>query len=189
MVEKDAFRDRERALEDEFFFRTDKALLEQMRQSLQRVESRAALAMATGVQDPALLDTLLDRGVQATSLLAIAVVPPLFVAWADGDVTAEEREAILRAARENGIAEGSLAAQLLSDWLLTRPTPALWKTWQQYVRTVHGSLDAASQQTLRTTIFKQSLAVAQASGGLLGIGKVSPEEQQVLEDIERTLAS
>lgn len=189
MTEKDAFANRERALEDEFFHRTDKALMAKMRQSLQREESREALAMATGIQDAALLDTLLDRGVQATSLLALALVPAVFVAWADGDVTAEEREAILKSAHGNGIPDGSLAAQLLSEWLLVRPAPALWETWQHYVRTVHGSLDAASQQSLSNTILNQARAVAKASGGVLGIGKISGDEQRVLDDTERTLTS
>lgn len=189
MAEKDAFRERERALEDEFFYRADKALVEKMRQSLEREESREALARATGIEDRGLLDTLLDRGVQATSLLAIALVPPVFVAWADGNVTAEERESILKTARESGISEDSLAWQLLSDWLQTRPTVALWQTWQHYVQTVHGSLDAASQQSLRTSILNQSRAVAKASGGVLGMGKISADEQKVLDDTERTLST
>lgn len=189
MAESDAFGKRERALEDEFFHRMDKALLEKMRESAEREQSREALAAATGIEDRALLDKLVDRGVQATTMVAMTVIPPVFVAWADGNVTPEEREAILRAARENGIADQGIAHQLLDDWLQHAPPSPLWETWQHYVRGVLESLDDVSQQSLRSSIMKQSKSVAKASGGVLGIGKTSASEQRVLDDIERTLAS
>lgn len=187
MSEADAFAKRERALEDEFFHRTDKALLEGMRQSMQREQSREALAAATGVRDPALLDALLDRGIQPTTLVALTLVPAVFVAWADGDVTADERAAVMEAAEQRGISPGAVSYDLLSDWLQQRPRKALWRTWKEYFRAVYGSLEPATQKTLYNEITEQARNVAKASGGVLGIGKISAAEQNVLDEVEQTL--
>lgn len=187
MSDADAFGKRERALEDEFFHRTDKALLERMRQSMEREQSREALAAATGIRDPALLDALLDRGIQPTTLVALTLVPAVFVAWADSELSDEERKAVLEAAAQRGITPGTVSYDLLSSWLEQRPRQSLWTTWKEYFRAVYGALEPATQKTLHDEITAQARTVAKASGGLLGVGRVSAEEQKLLDEIEQTL--
>lgn len=185
MFEKDAFRDRERAMEDEFFHRVDEQLLEELRKSAEREKSREALASTTGLSDSELLDTLLEAGFQVTTLSAIMLVPATFVAWADGQVDPAERETILKAAAKRGIEAESPAGKLLQSWLSRKPPKSLWETWKQYAQAVGESLPAKAASTLRQEVHSLATAVAEAAGGILGIGKVSSQERQVLDQIKQ----
>ena len=61
-------------------------------------------------------------------------------AWADGSIEPKEREAILRAAAEKGIAPDSIAGQVLNGWL-TEPLGAeLVSAWRRYIQTIWPSL-------------------------------------------------
>src|SRR5688500_13479639 len=66
---------------------------------------------------------LLQRlGIDRGNLRALAVLPLVEVAWADGEVTPRERDRIERAARELALSpEGWM---LLTDWLAHAPSPA-----------------------------------------------------------------
>jgi len=189
MFEKDVFKDRERAMEDEFFHRVDEKLREDLRKSMEREESREALAAATGLGDRKLLDALLDAGLQATTLTAITLVPAIFVAWADGKVDEAERETILKAAADHGIEKESPGHQLLESWLGRKPKKSLWETWRQYAGALRQSLPADSATTLSDQVQRLATAVAEASGGVLGIGKISKDERDVLDQIKRTLSA
>ena len=68
-----AFRERERALE-EFFYRLNKRLLEQLRQSIDEKNSLQALAETSGLHDEDLLRKLLALGISAESLVAMRLV-------------------------------------------------------------------------------------------------------------------
>lgn len=188
MFEKDAFQARERAMEDEFFHRVDEKLREELRKSMEREESREALAAATGLSDHHLLDALLDAGVQATTLTALTLVPAIYVAWADGTVADAEREAIMKAAANHGIRPNELAWKLLDSWLTKKPRKVLWETWQQYAGALQQSLPPADAATLSDEVQRLATVVAEAAGGVLGIGKVSKDEHQVLDQIKQTLA-
>src|SRR5690242_3342880 len=77
-------RDRERALEDEFFRREDQRLLEHLGALRVAASTREALAKASGITDPVLLDMLVAHGIKAETVAALSFVPLLEVAWADG---------------------------------------------------------------------------------------------------------
>jgi len=186
MFEKDAFAEREHALEDEFFHRVDKKLREQLRRSMERDQLRESLTEATGLTDTDLLDELIDAGFQATTLAALSLVPAIFVAWADNSVDHPEREAIIRAATQRGMASDGLAVQMLETWLAEKPRRSLWNTWRKYAQAVSDSLSDSTSGLLSGEILRLSTAVAEASGGVLGIGKVSKEEKQILDEVEQT---
>ena len=103
MFEKDAFRQREQAMEDEFFHRVDEKLRKKLRESIERDKSKERIAEATGFQNPELLDHLVEAGFESTTLAALALIPPIFVAWADGEVTAKERQAVMSEALRRGV--------------------------------------------------------------------------------------
>jgi hypothetical protein len=188
MFDMDAFKKREQALEDEFFHRVDEKLRAEIRRSMQRDRSREALAAATGLSDEELLDALVDSGFEATTLAALALVPAVFVAWADHSVTQLEHDAILKAAAERGLSEDGLASQLLEQWLITRPPRSLWDTWKRYATSVGESLSDTAAGVLTTNILHTATVVAEASGGILGFGKVSSAEQEVLDQIKEVLS-
>ncbi len=187
MFESDAFHKREQALEDEFFHRVDEKLRAELRRSMERDQSREALAESTGLTDPELLDALIEAGFQATTLAALALVPAIFVAWADDTVDQLESETIMKAAAERGVTEDGVALQLLESWLKKRPPKSLWETWKRYAHAIGESLSESTSAILSSEVLRLATAVAESSGGVLGFGKTSKREQEVLDKIKETL--
>ena len=100
---------------------------------MERDKSREALAAATGFTDEALLNELIDSGITATTLVALAMVPLVMVAWSDADIASHalSTEAIHR--------HGSLAAVEL--WhggaaVMNRASGRKWNMPEPIVRMV-----------------------------------------------------
>ena len=84
-----------RDLEEEFFAKENQRLLERLREKRQRETRRAALREVMPKADDAFIDHMLELGIGPETILAITFVPLVTVAWADGNVADNEREAIL----------------------------------------------------------------------------------------------
>jgi hypothetical protein len=93
---------------------------------------------------------------------------------------------IVQFARARGIAEGSAADQQLTTWLSSRPTQDVFARAMRLIRAV---LDVAGGDLPLTAddLVKFSESIAAASGGILGINKVSGEERALLNTIARDL--
>jgi hypothetical protein len=115
------------------------------------------------------------------------VLPLVEVAWADGEISSKERKAVLRAAEERGIDAGTTSRQLLVDWLEHQPEAELMETWKGFMRSLMDSLDPAIADAVKERIMTRTRAVAEAAGGFLGMGSISPAEQAVLDEMERAL--
>lgn len=179
---------RGRALEEAFFADRDRQLLETLRRRLSMEEAQKVLAAATGVVDSIALPEL--AGVAAPQFLAIlGIYPMIHVAWCDGDVSAEERQAILSAANGMGIEKGSTVQQLLERWLENRPAENVETLWSDYVHAVCASLDPGTVATLKKGVIGRAEKVAGATGGLLGMGnKISATEKTHLERLAQAFA-
>lgn len=184
MFDQDALHERGKALENEFFRRVDEKLMADLKASEERAKTKEQLALVTGFQDDKLLEHLVDGGFEASTLAALALVPAVFVAWADGTVTAQERQAVMSAALHRGIEEQPTAMKLLEAWLHKHPPRSLWKLWKEYVAALYASVPAESGAALANEIRQQAKTVAEASGGTLGFGKISQSEREILDDIE-----
>ena len=77
---------------------------------------------------------------------------------------------------------------MLEAWIEHKPAKSLWRTWQQYAEAVGKSLSPTAAETLADEIVRLSTVIAEASGGVLGIGKISGKERQVLDQIKEALA-
>jgi hypothetical protein len=188
MSDTDPIRQRGQALEDEFFDCVDEALRAELRKSLQRDKAKEQLAAATGFQDQELLDHLVDTGFEPATVAALALAPAVFVAWADGSIAAGERQSIMHEALQRGLEEKHAAFELVEAWLHKRPPQTLWRLWQEYARAVQQSLTPTLSEMLMKEILRQCTAVAEASAGFLAIGKVSTEEQAMLDKIAEVCA-
>ena len=178
--------DRRQALEESFFKKENEHLLAELREKKEHAEQRAALAEAMVIQDDTLLELMLETGLRAETWLVISLVPLVEVAWADREMASAERDAILQAAKEDGIADGSRARQLLDHWLEHRPAPALRDAWKTYVADVQIGLGDAARQALKEETLERAVTVAKAAGGILGlVGGVSDAEEDVLEDLRK----
>lgn len=187
--EPETLRDRGRDLEDEFFRREDQRLIERLNE-LKAVETtREALAKASGVTKPAVLDKLVALGIRAETVTALFMVPLVEVAWADGTLDAKERRAILDRTGDSGVARGSAEYALIEAWLDRRPDPKLLTAWTHLVRGMCEQLGPDEAARLKAGLLERARAVAGASGGVLGIGsKVSNAEATVLAQLEAAFA-
>jgi hypothetical protein len=108
------------------------------------------------------------------------------VAWADGAVTDEEREAVLRAAAENGVTQGSASYELLGHWLKDRPDVRIIGAWKEYVGALAKAMPADAMLVLRERLSGRMRKVAEASRGYLGMGrKISSVELAKIEEFEQ----
>jgi uncharacterized membrane protein YebE (DUF533 family) len=188
MFEQDAIQRRGQALEDEFFHRVDQKLIQDLRNSTERDSARKALREATNFADETLLNQLLDKGFTASSITALMLLPSVFVAWADGSVSDSERTNVIQAALQRGVDSQSVAYQLIQSWLDKRPPHSLWEAWREYAEGVRQSMSSEQANTLAKEIVDQATRVAEASGGMLGIGKVSAAEKDVIERIRKSMS-
>jgi hypothetical protein len=171
---------------DAVFHNRDKQLVETFRERLDQLERRQQLAHVSGIRDDAFLDRLLGLGFTAESLAALGLVPLVWVAWADGEVAAKERDRIVAMAQAAGIEPHNGRFPLLEHWLKRRPTPEMVAAWRDYIGQLRETMTAEDLETLRREILDRAGEVARASGGVLGFGeKVSPAEQAVLTQLEQ----
>ncbi|MCU0304847.1 MAG: hypothetical protein MUC56_12410 [Thermoanaerobaculales bacterium] len=172
------------ALEESFFARENERLLRQLREKAAIAERRAALKAAMNLDNEQVVDALMELDVEPAAVAAFSLVPLIEVAWADGEIHAKERAAILKAAEERGIAIGTPNHDLLESWLDRKPGPALLETWKAYAVEIGLTLDAKLAADLRERMVGRAKAVAEAAGGFLGIGSISKAEQAVIDDLE-----
>ena len=189
MSEHDAFAERGRALEDEYFRKRDRELIDKLRRAAETDQARGELSKQTGVTDPALLADLQDIGLTADTVVLLPLVPAVELAWAEGDVTPAERQLVVSIARTRGIAEGSAPDRLLNTWLASRPTP---EQFARARRLLSALLDSGAQVAKDLTadqLVKYCEQIASASGGLFGLPMraVSMEERNLLTRIASDL--
>jgi hypothetical protein len=175
-------RDRGRSLEEEFFRRQDAHLLARRQELQAAAATREALARASGISEPTVLDKLTALGIKAETVAALSFVPLLEVAWADGTLDSKERAAVLARAHEAGLAPGSFAHGLLEAWLDHRPDPALVGAWTHFVRGLRAQLSPAETAAMKSVLLDRARTVATASGGLFS--KISSAEAAVLDRLE-----
>jgi hypothetical protein len=144
------------------------------------------LAAAVGTSDAVTLKAVskVEGGVPV--LAAMALLPLVEVAWCDGDVSSQERNAILKAAVELEISVDSPPYELLKSWLENRPKQGAVVAWKDYVQALCATLEPAAVLRLKQAIIGRAEAVARSAGGILGLGnKVSAAEQATLAELSK----
>jgi len=179
----DAFKQRGKALEDQFFQKETDKLLKKLKATFEQEVTAEGLKAATGITNPELLERLIGLQVRGETMAAFWLTPLIEVAWADGKIDLRERALILDAARQTGIDKSSPAHDLLEESLHKHPTEERRKVWRAYAKDLASRLDANERRITREDLLKRTRAVAEVSGGILGMGKVSANEQKVLDAI------
>jgi hypothetical protein len=176
--------DRVRSLEDEFFRREDERLMERLRELKEKETSREALGRASGITNQGILDKLLDLSIRPETVGALAVIPLVEVAWADGTLDGREKQAILDRVEASGIARGSTGYDLLLSCLEHKPEPRLLTSWRHMVEGLCEHMTADEVAALRAGLVERARAIAKASGGLLGVGAISAAESEMIRQLE-----
>jgi uncharacterized tellurite resistance protein B-like protein len=188
-MSSDAFQQRRRSFEEEFFNKQSEQLVDKLRRVLQEQHTREELEQVTGIHDAAVLDTLMTLHVDKSTFAAFGLYPLVEIAWADGKVDDKERAALIKAAAEHGITPDSLAHTALEEFLKHTPREDARKAWYAWAAELNRKLDKQERRKVREGLLARARAVAEASGGFLGLGnKVSPNEQRVLDAIARAFA-
>lgn len=174
-----------RNLEDAFFVERDKALIENLKKMQAMKETKESLAKVSGITSEKVLEKLVELGVRPETLAPLSVIPLVEVAWSDGAISKEERAAVLKAAEGKGIQSGSIEMNLLKEWLDRKPSPHLLDAWSHYMEGLCDNLNETEKAAMKKEIMGGAKTVAEASGGLLGINKISNEEKAVLDTMEK----
>lgn len=181
MADKDIFAERGRSLEEDYFRKKDKELIEKMRRAAAADQARAEMGQKVGITDPELLRELDALGFTPETVVLLPLVPLVKVAWAEGGVSDAEQAQIIKLARSRGIAEGSEADRTLADWLRAQPVAAIFDNATRLIRAM---LASSGEGDLKADdLVKQAEAIAAASGGLFGINRISAEERRMLTAI------
>jgi len=187
MTEDNPLADRGRALEEDYFRKKDRELIEKMRAVDAAAKARKDLGASTGLSDPALLDELQTLGFTPETVPLLPLIPLVRVAWAEGGVSAQERKMVVDLARARGITAGSGADRQLADWLDRQPSEAVFTRAMRLISAVMSGQSANTASLSAEDLVKYCEEIAAASGGLLGIGKVSSEERKLLASIAAEL--
>jgi hypothetical protein len=187
MSEGDFLDDRRRASEDDYFRKKDRELVEKMRAAAAADRAKSELSASTGLSDPALLAELAALGFTPETVSVLPLVPIVEMAWAEGGVTVAERTLLVTLARSRGIAEGSPADRQLSEWLSRQPSPAVFERATRLIRAMLDTGSPTGGTLTADELIKYSESIAAASGGILGLGKVSAEERATLARIVAAL--
>ncbi len=189
MSEHEFLDERRRASEDDYFRKRDRELIERMRHVAAAERDRSELSAKTGLDDPALLGELQDLGFTPQTLPVLPLVPIVQMAWAEGGITPAERTLLIKVARERGITEGSPADTLLDGWMARKPTNDVFEKATRLIRAMleSGAPDAPTMSA--DDLINYCERIATASGGILGIGKISADERATLSEIATALKS
>ena len=175
-----------RALEDSFFAKENERILQELRAASAREEKKKEFREYLNVDNDEILDALVELAVEPETLVAFTLVPLVEVAWADGEIQPKERDAIIKAAVEQGVEDGSPTCALLRNWLTTKPDDELLETWKGYIQELGASLGDRSQDHMKSSVLGRARAIAEAAGGFLGVASISAAEKKMLDELERT---
>jgi hypothetical protein len=176
-------------LEDAFFLEEDRVLRERFRAMRELAETKEAISSVSGITNDVILTKLVELNVKPETVAALAAVPLVEVAWADGKIDPDEREVVLKHANNLGIAPGSVEHELLERWLTHRPDPKLLTAWQTCLKGLCETLNPEERVILREELLHATRATAEAAGGFLGLGKISSAEKRVLESLTASFCS
>jgi hypothetical protein len=184
----DSLEERGRALENQFFDKENKVKLASLKEKLDSQATRDELRKASGMSDDSVLDQLVGLGLRGNTIAALSLAPLIAVAWADGTVQDNERNAILQGAIGKGLDQGTDGYELLQSWLARQPPPELFTAWEAYIKALAAQLNDEQNRLLKNQILGFAKMVAASAGGILGFGKVSGTEEKILERIESAFA-
>ncbi len=174
-----------RTLADIFFLERDRKLIEDLHRIEKMKETKQALSQVSGITDDDVLQKLVGLNIRPEIMATLALVPLVEVAWADGKIDEKEKAAVLEAAGESFISKESPDFDLLKQWLTHKPQASMLDAWKHYIKGLCGQLTEHQKNALKKDLIGHARQVAQAAGGILGLGsKISKPEQDILAKLE-----
>ncbi len=156
-------RGRARALEDAFFAKQERELVDAFRDQQEEEREVATLLENCGIREAATARALVAGGIRAETLPALILTPLVAVAWADGELDDFEREALVQKALEQRLAPSTDAWALLQSWLAHRPPEQLFDAWVGYARELALAMPAEARAEFAREVLDMAGAIARQS--------------------------
>jgi hypothetical protein len=183
-MSKEFLGDRRAALEEAFFAKKDRELLQRLQELDKMRQTKEGLSAASGITDESVLERLAALNIDSDMLAALSIVPLVAVAWADGSISDSERRSAFSKAAEMGLSKQDISHRLFERWLAKPPPPELLALWKDYVKAL-----GERKHVLKQRVLPRARTVAEAAGGFLGIGgKVSHAEECILKELEQAFS-
>jgi tellurite resistance protein len=183
MQPKDAFDELRKAKEEEYFRRRESDLLEKLRLRAAGEAGRRELGSALETTDPQILEELQALGYNAETVKILFTVPLIYVAWADGSVTPRERSLILELSKVEDKLEGGAVQRQLTQWLDERPAEEFFERTFRVIKSLLAVEPAEERSATKRGLHSNAVRIAEASGGLLGLGSISKAERAAMERV------
>ena len=166
--------------EEKYFHQQELERRKDKRRQLERAASEAAerrkVAATLATDDESLIARIRELGFDGDTARVLDLLPLVHVAWADGSVSANERRAISSILAQREIAAGSEGALLIEALMDERPSDTFLSETLDLLRALGGTKGAS--------VVDLCIQVADASGGLFGLGeKISDEERALIAEI------
>lgn len=141
-----------------------------------------------GLQNKALIEQFLQSGFDADAVRALIFQPLIEVAWADGRVQSEERDRILKFAKDRGIEDSSKARDFLEAWLKKGFEDKSFLEAKGFLQALMAEYRAAGRDE-KEWLLSAVNAVADATNSVFGLGlsNVSSEERDFIKELTQRL--
>lgn len=160
-------------------------VLDRYRQQYLANYDRQRLRQELGIEDSELTNRLYLAGFRSENVMALNAFPVAMTAWASGTTTLDERKTAEAVLLESDIGTSDAANELFRRWLQEQPPSEWWQLWEEFLAARAEGVPPSKMRELSRVILTACRKVAMASGGIWGLGKISPAEQRVLARTER----
>ena len=187
MARKAWLEDRAHTLEEEYIWRTERALIARLREGARRAHERQVLKDRLGDAGDPLLAKLQAAGFTAENLALLHLVPLVEVAWADGAVSVPERRRILAMAARGGIMPNTPAGTQLTVWLDQCPGQEFFNMAFDAIRLTLAQKHHETRSAVARDLVERCTKVAEATGEMLGLVRISHDERECLTKLSQGL--
>ena len=147
-------------------------------------ETKDAIARASGIHDEIVLEKLIALNVRPEEAASLSIAPLVLTAWSDGSIELEEKEAILKSVLSMGWVKNDFDYTLLEKWLKHKPNAQLLDAWMHYVEGLCKKMTSDEIKHFKQEIMSHVEIIAKTSGGVLGLGKTSAAEKEMIKKLE-----
>lgn len=137
------------------------------------------------MREQEIIESLTALGLSRGEYAYVQLLPLVQVAWAEGQVEAGERKAIIDYLRAIGLAQSG--GPHLERWLSSPLTEKAYASAQRLLVNLAYRYEGVDPQLNLSTlprVLEGCNSVAHASGGFLGMGRASAVEKRVIDDIK-----
>jgi hypothetical protein len=140
---------------------------------------------------------LSTRREEIERLAGLALAPLVEVAWADGRVSAAERQAVLEAARLFGLRQSTeFCRSTLLRWLHEEPPSEALRAWRRLLAPALGDGESRSARQSERALLDEAYRVAKMDERSFVEGEafdarsgITDEEQRILDELAEVLRS